>query len=178
MRRLHIYTIADADDSTHLGAMAAAVDLAIRLDAVSDDATIAVIAFGRERVNRALETVERVVFTIGDDLEGFVVIIAANFAACYGSSPHKGVFGNARYASIPRKIVQVPCRWLPAALAAICATIGHYDKSSKKMAAFETAGAAAFAGGETWDDFDPARSASNGYPPDGVRQESRSRAEG
>src|SRR4051794_2390003 len=76
-------------DAAHFGAMVAAVHLAAGFDAVADDVAIAVMAFRRQRVDRALETVERVTFTLRDDLERFFVVVAAYFAACHGSSPHK-----------------------------------------------------------------------------------------
>jgi magnesium transporter len=48
-------------------------------------------------VDRALEAVERVCFTFGDNLKRFFVIVAADFAACHGSSPLRNVFvGTAR----------------------------------------------------------------------------------
>jgi hypothetical protein len=70
-----------------LGAVGAAVDCAVGLDAMADHAAIAVLAARREGVDRALETVERVVVTVENDLEGLFVFVSANFAACHDFSP-------------------------------------------------------------------------------------------
>src|SRR3954467_7142659 len=85
-----------AFDAAHFSAVVAAVHLAAGFNAVTDDVAIAVVAFGRQRVDRALETVERVTFTLGDDLERFLVIVAADFAACHGSSPQEIYMGESQ----------------------------------------------------------------------------------
>jgi hypothetical protein len=66
-----------------LGAVLAAKDLAIGLDAVPDHAAIAVMTFRRERVNRTLETVERVRVAIDYDFKCLRIIVSTNFAACH-----------------------------------------------------------------------------------------------
>jgi hypothetical protein len=86
-------------DAARFGAVVAAVHLTVGFDAVADDVAIAVVAFGRQRVDRALETVKRVTYTIGDDLERFLVVVAADFAACHGRSPQKGVSMNRQNAT-------------------------------------------------------------------------------
>ena len=42
---------------------------------MADDVAIAVVTFGGQCVNYAFETVERVAFTIGEDFEGFFVVV-------------------------------------------------------------------------------------------------------
>jgi hypothetical protein len=56
---------------THLGAVVAAKDLAIDLNAVADHVAVAVAALGRQRVDRTLEAVEDVlaVFAVHDDFK-------------------------------------------------------------------------------------------------------------
>ena len=57
------------------GAVLAAEDVACDFDAVPDDATAAMIANGRERVNRAFEGVEVMRDPIKNDLECFVILV-------------------------------------------------------------------------------------------------------
>ena len=59
-------------------AMCAAIERAVRLDPMSDDLATAVLAHRRERMNRALEAVEGMAMSGGDDLEGQVIVVAAN----------------------------------------------------------------------------------------------------
>src|SRR6185437_3974615 len=70
----------------HVGAIGAAVERAFALDAVSDDFAAAVRARGRKRVNRALERVEGVGFTLHGHGERFVVVVPAHFTFCHGLS--------------------------------------------------------------------------------------------
>ncbi len=65
----------------HTGAVGAAVERAVHLDTVADDLYAAVLAGWGERVNRALEAVERTWLLTGHgDLEGFVVLVTAQVA--------------------------------------------------------------------------------------------------
>jgi hypothetical protein len=48
--------------------------------AMADDATSAMLALGRERVDRALERVEGVPFAIEGDRERISVVVSTNFA--------------------------------------------------------------------------------------------------
>lgn len=73
--------------ASHFEAVPAAVNVAVRFDAVTNYVTIAVSAFGRKRVDRAFETIERMALAFGDNLESFIVIVSANFAARHGISP-------------------------------------------------------------------------------------------
>jgi hypothetical protein len=57
-----------------------AEDLSIRFHAVPDDAAIAMRTNRRQRVDRALKTVEDVSFSPHDYFERFVVIVPADFA--------------------------------------------------------------------------------------------------
>src|SRR5690348_553799 len=64
-----------------LRAMRAAVHhAAAGLDAVADDLAAAVIAHRRDRMNRALEAVERPRPAVRGNLEGLVVVVAAHVA--------------------------------------------------------------------------------------------------
>src|SRR5262249_27976058 len=67
-------------DAARLGAMGAAVVVAVGFDSVAHDLAVAVLAFGRERVNGALEAVEDVAAAGERHFEGFVVVVAANLA--------------------------------------------------------------------------------------------------
>lgn len=62
------------------GAVDAAENLSFFFNAMADDPAIAVWAGWRERVNRAFKAVEHMPFSVGDELERFIVIIPAHFA--------------------------------------------------------------------------------------------------
>src|SRR5262245_41313317 len=62
-----------------LGAMGAAEDAALLLQAVADDAAAAVGAHRREGLDGALEAVERVRGASHRHLEGLVVVVSADF---------------------------------------------------------------------------------------------------
>jgi hypothetical protein len=55
----------------------------VHLDAVSDDPAIAMLAYGRDRLNRAFEAIEGMPDAGRNQFESFVVIVAANFALCH-----------------------------------------------------------------------------------------------
>src|SRR5688572_21108360 len=61
-------------------AVRAAIERAVRFDAVSDDAAAAVIAHRSEPVDRAFEAVEYVGLARGHHLERQIVVIPADFA--------------------------------------------------------------------------------------------------
>ncbi len=65
----------------------AAIEGIVRLNAVSDDLTTAVIAHGRQLMDRALQAVKDVGLTRRDDLEGEVVIVPADFTLSHGRVP-------------------------------------------------------------------------------------------
>ena len=68
--------------------MGAAEENTIGLDAVTDDPALAMIARGREHMNRAFETIEDVRGAVaGSNLERLIVRVAAEFAGCHGLSP-------------------------------------------------------------------------------------------
>ena len=78
--------------------MDTAEDLARLLYAVSDDPAVAVRAANRrERVDRALEAVERVVLAGNDHFKRLVIFILANFAFSHiglsRAAAHAEVFG-------------------------------------------------------------------------------------
>jgi pimeloyl-ACP methyl ester carboxylesterase len=68
-------------------AVHAAVERALRLDAVAEDAAVAMRAMRREHVDRALERVERVRAPAHRDGERLVVLVAAMVAAWHGRPP-------------------------------------------------------------------------------------------
>src|SRR5581483_2470580 len=72
--------IARAFDASFTRATGAAVERAIRFDAVPDDLTTAVITDRGELVNRALEAIKDVPVARRDYLEGQVIFIATDFA--------------------------------------------------------------------------------------------------
>src|SRR5207237_880107 len=65
-------------DSAHVRAVGAAVVMTGRLDSVSDDLAMAVLALGGQSMNRALETVEDVTASGERDFEGLVVIVSTD----------------------------------------------------------------------------------------------------
>lgn len=71
-------------ETTHAGmlrAVSATKDHAVCFHAMADHATTTVVALRRERMNRALEAIERVRSSVGDDFESLVVIVSTNFTA-------------------------------------------------------------------------------------------------
>src|SRR5262245_50554380 len=72
--------VAQARHARVLGALDAAEDGAVLLDAVADDAAAAMSALRRQRVNGALERIEGVLVVAHRDRERLVVIVAADFA--------------------------------------------------------------------------------------------------
>ena len=65
-------------------AMSATIEGAVRLDAVADHLAAAVLAHGRQLLDRALEAVERVRLSGRHHLERHLVVIAAHFAYGHG----------------------------------------------------------------------------------------------
>ncbi|HTO03739.1 MAG TPA: hypothetical protein VL069_08555 [Opitutus sp.] len=68
------------------GTTGAAEDQAGDFHAVSDDADAAVLAGGRERVDRAFETIEHMRDVVPTDFETLVVIVSANFTGRHNRS--------------------------------------------------------------------------------------------
>ena len=64
----------------HSCAIDTAEDFFVRFDAMADDTAIAVWASRRQRVDCALETIERVTLSAYDDFKGLVIIVLADFA--------------------------------------------------------------------------------------------------
>src|SRR5215510_6169471 len=79
----------DLVDAFGVCAVCAAVERALRLDAVADDFTTTVLAYRRQFVDRTLEAVERVRAAGGDDLEGHFVVVTAHFAVGHCIAPRK-----------------------------------------------------------------------------------------
>jgi hypothetical protein len=61
-------------------AIDAAVNFSVLLNAVANHTAMAVWTNRRQRANRTLETVERVMLSLDHDLERFVVFVFTNFA--------------------------------------------------------------------------------------------------
>src|SRR2546423_8622092 len=68
-------------------AVGATIERVIGLDAVPDDLTATVVAYGRELVNRTLEAVERMMRACRDDFKGQVIIVAADFTLGHLNTP-------------------------------------------------------------------------------------------
>src|SRR6476660_711814 len=86
--------------------MGTAVECAVRLDAMADDLTAAVIADWRQFVNGTLETVEHMALASGDYLEGQVIVIPAHFTRCHGPSPCTRIHSLSDFL---RRTPQKPC---------------------------------------------------------------------
>ena len=71
-------------DACLLGAVGAAVEGFVGLDAVADDLAATVRADRRQLVDRALEAIERVGHAGGHDLKGQMVVVAAHLAFGHG----------------------------------------------------------------------------------------------
>jgi hypothetical protein len=65
------------------GAVDAAEDLPDCLHAMSDDSAVAMRTNRRQRVDRALEAVERVMLAGNDHLKRLVIFVFANFACSH-----------------------------------------------------------------------------------------------
>ena len=61
-------------------------DLSVRFDAVADDTAVAMRANRRQRMNRALEAIERVTLSAHDDFKRLVVFVLANFTSRHTQS--------------------------------------------------------------------------------------------
>jgi hypothetical protein len=70
--------------------MGTAVKGSLRFDAVADDLAVAVLADRREQVDRALEAVECMGSTRGNDLKRHMIVIATDFALCHVASSDRG----------------------------------------------------------------------------------------
>jgi hypothetical protein len=70
--------------------MGAAIEGAVRLDAVADDLAPAMLAHRGELMDGALEAVEGVGMSRGDHLKGEIVVVAADFTDCHGILPRRG----------------------------------------------------------------------------------------
>jgi hypothetical protein len=68
----------------------ATVERALRLDPVADDFAAAMLAQRSELVNGALEAVERMGLSGGDDLEGAIVVVATDLTPSHGPSSITG----------------------------------------------------------------------------------------
>src|SRR6476659_105039 len=80
----------DRRDACLPGAVGAAVEGVVRFDAVTDDLAAAVLADGRETMNGAFEAVEGMGPARGDDLEGEVVVVPADFTHGHGGLLERG----------------------------------------------------------------------------------------
>src|SRR5262249_6383250 len=85
-----VRAIRNIGDAGLTRAVSAAEILAARLHTVPDDRHLALMASWCERVDRALERVERVRRTADRDIERLVVVVEADFAHFHGSSTVHG----------------------------------------------------------------------------------------
>src|SRR5262249_7804267 len=107
--------ILEGTDACLLGAMGAAEHAAIpRLEAVADDAAVAMMAMRRHRRDGAFETVECHGGAALDDLEGLVVVSAGEIAFRHGiprfSGPSGGLMAP-QSKGFPKPLD--PCRFRP-----------------------------------------------------------------
>src|SRR5262245_23478944 len=79
--------ILDAFHALLLGAMGAAEDLAVRLDAMADDPAVAVGAMGRHGLDGAFEAVEGHRPASLRHVQGLVIVVTANVAARHRGTP-------------------------------------------------------------------------------------------
>jgi hypothetical protein len=63
--------------------MNAAEDLSVRFHTVPDNLAVAMRTDRRQRVNRAFEAIKRVMLSVYDYFERFVIFILANFACTH-----------------------------------------------------------------------------------------------
>src|SRR5262245_34207779 len=75
------------DDAARLRAVRAAIVVTSGLDAVAHDLAVAVLALGRQGVDRALKAVEDVPAAGQDDLESLVVVVPANVTDRHAGPP-------------------------------------------------------------------------------------------
>jgi hypothetical protein len=83
----NLHPVAQTLHTFRFGAMVAAVKCAVLLQSVAHDLDIAMGTRRRKRMDGTLETVEIVGLAVHDDLEGFIVIIAAMFANGHRDAP-------------------------------------------------------------------------------------------
>ncbi|MEZ2128840.1 MULTISPECIES: hypothetical protein [unclassified Sinorhizobium] len=74
--------------------MSAAIDYLVLLDAMADDTATAMRAGWRQFLNGAFEAVKSIGFPRHRNIEGFVIFITAQVAACHESSPRLNGPGN------------------------------------------------------------------------------------
>jgi hypothetical protein len=75
----------DVGRSRDPGAVSATEKAASHLNAVADDAALAMLANGSDRLDRTFEAVESVPRAGSNDFKALVVIVSANFALCHGN---------------------------------------------------------------------------------------------
>src|SRR5688572_26470699 len=88
--QLLIGAILHTQDTFVLSAVGAAVHNAARLVTMADDPAAAMTAFGRKSMDGAFEAIEIVRDAVGEDLQWFVVFVAANLA-CLDTGVELGV---------------------------------------------------------------------------------------
>ena len=89
-RRFLIGAIFHTQHTFVLSAVGAAVHNAARLVTMADDPAAAMTAFGRKSMDGAFEAIEIVRDAVGEDLQWFVVFVAANLA-CLDTGVELGV---------------------------------------------------------------------------------------
>jgi hypothetical protein len=83
--------ILDVRDAGQAGAVGAAIESIVCLDAVANDLTSAVITHGRQFVNRAFKAIKRMPCPSRDDLKGKIVIVSAYLTCCHLTSPYLAI---------------------------------------------------------------------------------------
>jgi hypothetical protein len=82
-----VQMIAQAAHAMHFGAAGTAENLVLMFDPMTNHSCEAVFAPGRQGVDGALKTVERVLLAPHHDLKGSLILIAAVFAFLHTSPP-------------------------------------------------------------------------------------------
>src|SRR2546421_10605520 len=72
--------IMNRGDSFFVRAMGATIEILAGLDPMSDDFAPAMLAFGSQRVDCALEAVKIMGDAVDDDFQRFIVFVSTNFA--------------------------------------------------------------------------------------------------
>jgi hypothetical protein len=81
--------IAQARYSGALGAVVAAEESPVLLKSMTHDADAANLTLGGKGMDCAFETVERMRRSVADDLESFIIVVAARFTDWHGFTSHR-----------------------------------------------------------------------------------------
>src|SRR5262245_36325984 len=84
--------IGDLRHTSLAGAVSAAVEGAVRLDAMANDLATTMIADRRQLVDGALKTIKYMALASGNHLERQVIVVPANFTRSHGWPPYYSLF--------------------------------------------------------------------------------------